>query len=483
MRTLLALRFQRARHRLKRQAGNLAVFFDPWSVVHYLFAGLAFGPGLYLYWANPPALPALGLTLLSLWPLLGVVLGWGWALSQGIFGAAAGVPLPFSRADVHLLLTSPVSRRLVVLERFVTGWWRRASGPVGLVLLFAALTAGYHAVAWSQVFYLAVTLVFHALGTLGLSVAIFVLGPKVRWWLGAVRQGGQVLFLLLSVGAFFFGVGRQQAPVPGALPTVAISLSGAIWPALLFAVLAAGLGWLLAGRQDLALWAGLEDETFAPRGKKRAPLPGFARGYGAFRWKHRAALVKRPLWQWISRFGLPVLGALIIGPLGSRLGGAVGAVMAALALLQGARFLAGPVGEEYRTLSRLGRLPATVREFLSGTLLEISLWLLLPCTAAWALWGAGWLAVLGGPGTALILAVLALQNEWAGFMASLTVGKLAGDASFAYIALSGVVLAGHYLMGLGSPLAMLALTLAGALLGGFLVLLRLYGDLLLWRAG
>lgn len=486
---LLRLRFQRLRHRMRRKAGQLSVYFDPWSVVHYLFAAAAFGPGLYQYWAHPPELPAIGLLLLGVWPLLGLVLGWGWALSQGLFGAAAGVPLPFSKADVHLLLTSPIDRGFVVLERFVTGWWRRAAGPVGLVVLFAVLTAGYRAVAWMQVGRLVVALIWLALGSLGLSVMVFALGPGVTRFLRGARQVGQVLMLLATVAAFVFGL-RVQAGVgsgPGAdvgvLPAMPQlpALQVVIWPAVLFALVAAGLAWLMAGRQDLARWAGDGDEAGERQGRKRAPLPGYAQGYGAFRWKHRAALRRRPLWQWASRFGLPVAGALLIGPLGSKSAGALGAVMAALAFFQAARFLGTPAGEDLRNISRLSLLPAALKEFMGGTLLEVSLWLLLPSVAAWWLWGAGWVALIGGPVTAFVMAVLALQREWAGYIASLTVGSLAGDANFAYVAIAGVILLGQYLLRFGSPAEMLLLVSAGALTGGLVILGRLYWDLVMWK--
>lgn len=483
MRILLRLRLRRLRHRMRRQAGQLSVYFDPWSLVHYLFAAAAFGPGLYQYWAHPPELPAIGLSVLGFWPLAGLVLGWGWAVSQGLFGAAAGVPLPLSRADIHLLMTSPVDRGFVVLERFVTGWWRRAAGPVGLVLLFAVLTAGYRAVAWSQVGWLALALIWLALGSLGLSVIIFLLGPGLWRFLRGARQMGQVLALLLAVVAFALGLGGSDrfAYSPPMVPLPTFHFDFHVWPAVIFALVAAGLAWLMAGRQDLARWAGEGDEATEQRGRKRAPLPGYARGYGAFRWKHRAAMRKRPLWQWVSRFALPVAGALLIGPLGSRSAGAIGAVMAALALFQGARFLAAPAGDELRNISRLSLLPATMKEFIGGTLFEVSLWLLLPSLAVWWLWGAGWIALIGGPVTAWVLAVLALQNEWAGYIASLTVGSLSGDANFAYIALAGVILLGQYLLRFGGPAEVLMLVSAGALLGGAVILARLYWDLVLWK--
>jgi hypothetical protein len=480
--TLLRLRLQRLRHRFRRRAGQLSVYFDPWSVVHYVFAAAAFGPGLYQYWARPPELPAIGLFVLGFWPLLGLILGWGWALSQGLFGAAAGVPLPLTKADVHLLLTSPVDRGFVVLERFVTGWWRRAAGPVGLVLLFAALTAGYHAVAWMQVLRLAAALVWLALGSLGLSVIVFVLGPGVTRFLRGARQVGQLLMLLLTVSLFLFGL-RMQGPGLGQMAVLdpLPVLHFPIWPAVVFALVAAALAWLMAGRQDLARWAGDGDEASEHRGRKRAPLPGYARGWGAFRWKHRAAIRRRPLWQWASRFLLPVAGALLIGPLGSQSAGAIGAVMAALAFFQGAKFLSSPAGEDLRNISRFSLLPVSLKDFVGGMLLEVSLWLLLPSVAAWWLWGAGWVALVGGPVTAFVMAVLALQNEWAAYIASLTVGNLSGDANFAYVALVGVILLGQYLLGFGSPAEILLLVSAGALAGGLVVLGRLYWDLVLWK--
>jgi hypothetical protein len=487
--TLLRLRAVRLQHRLRRRARDLAVYFDPWSVVHYLFAAAAFGPGLYQYWADPPDLPAVGLLLLGLWPLLGLVIGWGWAVSQGLFGAAATVPLPFSRADVLVLLTSPVDRGFVVLERFVTGWWRRAAGPVGLVVLFAVLTAGYRAVAISEVAWLALTLVWLALGSLGLRVIIFALGPGVGRFLRGARQVGQVLALVLSGAALAFGlfgtaggVARPAVQFGSALENAEGVLgAGAVWPAAVFALVAAGLAWLLAGRQDLALWAGDGAEAGEEQGRKRAPLPGFARDYGAFRWKHRAALRKRPLWQWVSRFALPVAGALLMGPMGSRMSGAIGAVMAALALYQGARFLAAPAAQDMRNISRLSLMPASMSAFVKGTLVEVSLWLLLPSLAAWWLWGAGWVALAGGPVTAFVMAVLALQQEWSAFISSLSVGSISGDASFSYLALTGVILLGEYLMRLGSPTEMLLLVSASALLGGIFLLVRLHWDLVLWK--
>ncbi len=479
---LLYLRRRRLAHRLGRHYDQLRLIFDFWSTVIYAFALAVFGPGVYLYWRNPPALPEVGLALLGYWPALALVLAWVLMLGQGLFSAAGKPPLAFSRPDLSLLLPSPVGRRLVLAERFLAAWWQRFSGPAGLVLLFGGLTAGYGKTPWLQVGYLVAALAPLALGALGLSVAVFSLGPTVARALLWVRRAGQVLGVGLVGLALLFA---PASAVPrGSLPTAdlpPLDLSGAFWPALLFAALALLLSWALAGRRDLALWAGgSPDEEERPSARHASSTPAGAwTGPAVWAWKYLAVMRKVSVWEWLSRFVLPVAGAAVVG-LAGRAAGVIAAAFAAMALLQAATFLARPLAHELGRIDRVRSLPVRLDHFLLGMLAPLAALLLGPSLLVWLVMGAGWAALVGAPATVIFLAVLAFQHQWAQATALGPAGKFGpSDSLFAYAALVMAIVMGEQALrqapGAGT-LALLSLVVSAAAMG---LLVKLRTDLYL----
>jgi hypothetical protein len=207
------------------------------------------------------------------------------------------------------------------------------------------------------------------------------------------------------------------------------------------------LGWVLAGRSDLALWAGGSPEEAERRsGRRFRSTGGYVTDPYVYLWKYWAAMRKVTLWEWLSQYLLPVVGAVAIS-LAGRAGGVIAAAFATVALFRAAVFLAGPLARELDYFSRVRRLPVRLDHFLPGMLAPQAVLLLAPALLIWLALGAGWAALPGALATAVVMAVLAFQHHWAKVTAQGPAGKIgAGDTSFAYMALIFLVMAGQQVL-------------------------------------
>lgn len=249
-----------------------------------------------------------------------------------------------------------------------TQMWERFSyfGMVGLLPLFLSTAARDHGFGWSEA---------EAVYFLGLYMALTYVSPVIGGWLVDRRLGLQRGMI---AGCTLMMAGHFAMAIPGALPTVAASMTGVPFDAV-FVAADAQMGALALGPRDA------ERIYSALAAAGHASAAGLAAWvYGAVSWSFYAAILlliagaglfipaatvtigelypaNSPLREGgYSLFYMAVnigagLGVLIVGYLGERVGWHVGFTSAGLGLLVGLLvFLARRSGD----LGSIGRRPA-----------------------------------------------------------------------------------------------------------------------------